>query len=154
MKKLLSLLLFVCSLTTLFAQQLTVEGVRQDAMAYLREEGYVPKLDEDGDLYVKLQGYTYSLLLKPQNDGSVFAEFYAVFSTDTPYQKLLEACNAENCERGVFKYCVLGVEEGKVNYTIGYEFFYNPKDDFHGYLHDAVTLLPSLVADFVAKYES
>ena len=85
MKKLLSLLLFVCSLTTLSAQQLTVEGVRQDAMTYLREEGYVPKLDEDGDLYVKLQGYTYSLLLKPQNDGSVFAEFYAVFSTDTPY---------------------------------------------------------------------
>lgn len=149
----LLLLLLTGFLTTLCAQQLTEEGVRKDAMDYLREEGYAPKLDDDNDLCFKIQGYTYYLSLKSQSDGSVFADFYAVFSTDTPYQTVLEACNAENCQRGVFKYCALGVENGKVRYTIGYEYFYNPKDDFHAYLRDAISLLPTLVEEFIEKYE-
>lgn len=153
MKKMFLTLLLSAAATVLFAQTLSVGTVRKQAEAYLREEGYAPATDDDGDLYFKVQGISYFLSLKAMDDGSVLGEFYALFSTETPYAKILEGCNAENCNRSVIKYCAYLVDGSKTRYTIGYEFFCNPGTPIRSFLKDAISLLPSLVQEFHNTYE-
>lgn len=61
------------------------ESSAEMIMEYLREEGYLPKLDEDGDIVFKCEGRTYYVIL----DGSdeqffrlVFPNFWSITDED------------------------------------------------------------------------
>lgn len=154
MKKLLFSLLMLGIIGTAAAQTRTAESAKEQAIKYLREEGYAPKTDEDGDLYFKLQGYNYNLFVEDQTDGSLFLSCQANFTTDQPWQKILEGCNTSNVNKSVIKFFAWQKEEdGSVHYAIAYESFCNPSDDFIKYLEDAIALLPVHVSEFAAAYE-
>ena len=153
MKRLFTLLLPLLCIGTLSAQQLTIETARETAVNYLREEGYAPKVDEDEDVVFKLQGTSYCIHIAAEQDGSLFIDFYTAFSTEQPYQKILEGCNRSNHERSVVKYYAQQDAEGGVSYVIAYERFHNAGDDFLSYLNDGIALLPQHVAQFQSEYE-
>lgn len=154
MKKIILTMLLLGSALTLAAQPRTEQSAREEAMNFLREEGYLPKLDEDGDITFKIQGASYWILLEGQSDGSVFMNVLTPYDTDQPYEKILEGCNRMNDQKRVAKYIARKREDGSVSYQINYESFCNPADDFTQLLRDAVGLLPIYVSDFISEYEN
>lgn len=153
MKKLLFTLFLLGSFFTLSAQTRTADSAKREAMELLREEGYAPKLDEDDDIALKIQGFSYYIIISGQNDGSLFVTFGTNFSTDQPYQKILEACNVANRSKNVIKYYTRKDDDGDVRYYINYESFINPRDDFRSFLRDALALLPAGVEEFLSDNE-
>ena len=153
MKKLLFTLFLLGSFFTLSAQTRTAGSAKNEAMELLREEGYAPRLDEDDDIALKIQGYNYYIIITGQGDGSIFVTFGTNFTTDQPYQKILEACNVANRSKNVIKYYTSKDDDGDVRYFINYEAFINPRDDFRSFLRDALTLLPSAVEEFLSDNE-
>ena len=153
MKTIILTLSILCSALTLAAQPRTEQTARQEAMDFLREEGYLPKLDEDGEIFFKIQGANYFVLLESQSDGSVYLNFMTLYGTDQPYEKILEGCNSMNEQKRVTKFIALKEEDGSTAYRITYESFCNPEDDFTQLLHDAIALLPECVSEFIDKYE-
>lgn len=153
MKKLIFTLLTLLCAGTLSAQSLTAASAYESATNFLREEGYAPHSDEDGDITFKLQGNNYCIHVEGQSDGSLFVNCYTGFQSEQPFQKILEGCNQSNRVKSVVKYYALQDENGAASYMIGYERFHNPTDDFLQSLKDAISLLPSCVAQFISEYE-
>lgn len=154
MKRIILTILLLGSVLTLAAQQRTEQTAREEAMHFLREEGYLPKLDEDGDVVFKIQGASYCIVLEGQSDGSIFMNVMTRYGTDQTYEKILEGCNAMNALKRVTKFIAQKEEDGNVAYQITYESFCNPTDDFTQLLRDAIALLPACVSEFISEYEN
>lgn len=153
MKKLLFSLLMLGIIGTATAQTRTAESAKEQAIKYLREEGYASYTDKEGCLYFILQGYNYYLAINEQMDGSLFLSCETAFSTDQPWQKILEGCNTSNADQGAVKFYAVRNEDDSVVYVIAYESFCNPTDDFIKYLEDAISLLPRCVLEFASAYD-
>ena len=55
---------------------MSIEGIKKSIMDYLRVEGYVPTIDEDGDISFKKEGDLYFVFL----DEKESAPFYLTFT--------------------------------------------------------------------------
>lgn len=154
MKKVILTILLLGSVLTLAAQQRTEQTAREEAMHFLREEGYLPKPDEDEGIVFKIQGASYYIELEGQSDGSIFLNVGTRYGTDQSYEKILEGCNAMNALKRVVKFVTQKEEDGSVAYQVTYESFCNPTDDFTQLLRDAIALLPACVSEFISEYEN
>jgi hypothetical protein len=110
MKKLvLMLLLAATSLAAVPAYAQEPDGEFRDfCMDYLREEGYVPRLDEDGDIAFKVEGIEY-YLITPAVDTDILqlAWFGWDFDDDAEKTRAFVAANAVNASVKIGKLYVL-----------------------------------------------
>lgn len=60
---------------------LQAQGTKSDIMSYLRNEGYSPSYDSDGDITFKLGKYVYYALVRDNEDYSL-VEIRAQFRTE------------------------------------------------------------------------
>ena len=72
--------------------QKTKSDFQKMYMAYLSKQGYDPSVDEDGDIFFKIQGYSYYILVN-EKDPQMFEVMYMINVRDIPLQKSLEAAN-------------------------------------------------------------
>ena len=72
----LVLLMSFCACCALQAQD-----TKSDLMSYLRNEGYAPSYDSDGDIVFKIEGYAYYALVRDNEDYSL-VEIRAQFRTE------------------------------------------------------------------------
>lgn len=76
---------------------------------FLKEEGYVPKYDNDGDLVFKAEGLSY-LLFSADDDPTYFRlalPFFWEVESLTERQRVLHACAVVNAEVKVVKLYVV-----------------------------------------------
>lgn len=153
MKPMLTLLLACLFALPTKAQTLDAATALETVQNYLREEGFRPAIDEDGDVAFKIRGYRYFVRIAGMNDGSLLTYFYTIFTTEQPYQKMLEACNLCNSVKNAVKFYALRDDDGTVNYRIGMETFCNTDDEFLSQIKDAMNLVPRCVDEFIEEYE-
>ena len=96
-------------------------------MEFLREEGYVPKFDEDGDVVFKCEGRTY-ILFAEEKDATyfrlAFPAFWEIESADEEDQAR-EALNDLNAKMKVMKLFIV-----RDNVWASVEMFLDPIDSF------------------------
>lgn len=61
---------------------------------YLKEEGYMPSIDSDGDVMFKSEGDTYYVIASDYNDGWYVKIMSIMGAEDVNARAVLEACNA------------------------------------------------------------
>jgi hypothetical protein len=89
---------------SLGAQTAESELKRQQEMylEYLKTEGYIPTLDQDGDILFKIAGSFYFLMID-ENDPEFFQLYKGINLESTPMQDALEAANYTNRRSKVAK---------------------------------------------------
>lgn len=76
---------------------------------YLKEEGYCPRLDEDGDVIFKCEGRHYAILIDPRDEcyfRLVYPNFWAI-EDDTARQRAIVAAHDVNSRVKVAKVYVV-----------------------------------------------
>jgi len=111
-----------------FAQE--VQWIRADLqsiyMEHLREEGYLPTVDEDGDIRFKVGGDNYFIII--DDNDIAFFQIYMGFSLGTiPLEDAMQAANMANRRSKVAKITVS--PDGRVA-SITIELLLNTPTDF------------------------
>jgi hypothetical protein len=93
-------------------------------MSVLREEGYAPRIDNDGDIELSWQGNTYYLMM-PQTDPSFVYLLLPLGAVDTneALQKVAVAIGNADRNAKVAKAYLVGTNTGRVYIHIGAELF-------------------------------
>lgn len=97
MKKLLSVLLFVFCFSGMQALADDVLNARQlalrsDVQTFLKQEGFVPEIDKDGDIKFKREGRVYYISIDKGNKSPMFIRLQSWYAyTDVPKSKIVAA---------------------------------------------------------------
>lgn len=150
MKKItLTLLILMGTICTLSAQQ----NVKEDIFYYLRQEGYVPSYDQDGDIKFKMEGIGYYVLVKEiADDGYAYVEVMASFGSDTSYDTLLAVANEFNRSKYVCK-CSIYRQDDENVFTVAMEFMTDSRTNTEFQMTRALRLLPVWIEAFENKLE-
>lgn len=115
--------------------------------SFLREEGYVPRLDNDGDVVFKYQGLTF-VLFASENDQEFFRmglpNFWRIESEDER-QQALAAAAVVNAKLKVVK-----IFPVKDNLWASAEMFIDPIESFTKIFDRTLQLLRTSVFEFKA----
>ncbi len=113
---------------------------------YLREEGYQPRVDEDGDVQFKREGFTYFISVD-ENDPEFFGLMLPnIWEIESDEERLyaLFACNEATANTKVAKAQVVGD-----NVWISAEVFLEKPDDFRKIIHRAFSAMDSALEKYV-----
>ena len=61
--------------------------LRSDIMAFLAEEGYVPKLDSDGDITFKTEGVQYAVIISDSETNPMYVVLYNGYNYNETYNR-------------------------------------------------------------------
>lgn len=117
-------------------------------MKHLREEGFRPKFDDDGDILFKCEGKLYYLELN-ESDHSYFRLVLPSFwQIDTPEEErhALVVMSEVNAEIKVAK-----IYQRKENIYATVEMFIDPMDGFKSIFSRCLGCIQTAVASFVEK---
>lgn len=110
MKKLYLLLFILCAIQGV-AQELntTQRKLRSDIILFLKEEGFMPELDSDGDIKFKKEGETYYISINSQDTSPMYLVMHKQYrySDDGLFIKkyILKASNELNLYKAVKVLC-------------------------------------------------
>ena len=97
------------------SQEWTKRDLQNAYMDYLRQEGYVPSIDTDGDIQFKVAGDTYYIIVDDRD--LQFFQVYTGFKMDTVSQDAaLSAANSSNRSSKVVKVAFSPDRKGNLNY--------------------------------------
>ncbi len=147
----LSALLLVAFQTVAYAQKpekMTKEQLQKMYLDYLKEEGYVPRLDEDGDVQFKSEGSTYFIQINVDDSEFFrigFPNFWKIENVEER-QKVLVAADHANRATKVAKVYVM-----KDNVWGSIELFLATPQDFKSVFRRSMSALKTVVDTFVKK---
>lgn len=109
MKKIFILLVLWGIALSISAQELTAsqQKLRSEIMAFLKEEGYMPELDSDGEIMFKKEGTKYYIGIDSKDQSPMYLKIYMSFLYDETYTKakVKEALSELNLYKGVKTLC-------------------------------------------------
>ncbi len=114
---------------------------------YLREEGYQPRVDEDGDVQFKREGFTYFISVDeedPEFFGLMLPNIWEIESDEERLYALF-ACNEATANTKVAKAQVVGD-----NVWISAEVFLEKPEDFRKIIHRAFSSMDSALEKYVS----
>ena len=115
---------------------------------YLKDEGYVPRVDDDGDVVFKREGGLY-FLKADEEDRNYFQLVFPAFwkiESDAEEEKARAAINELNANMKVLKLFVV-----RDNVWATVEMFVDPIENFQGLFGRSIRLLASGASKFHAK---
>jgi len=128
-----------------------VEWTRDDLqnmyMQYLREEGYLPSIDEDGDILFKVSGNNYFIIID-ENDLLFFRIYTGVSLGDFLPENALSAANFINMHSKVAKIYISS--DGK-SAAINTELLLPNPRDFKTVLSRALSLMRFAESNFFSQ---
>jgi hypothetical protein len=128
-------------------QEWTREDLQNIYMEYLRQEGYVPSVDGDGDVQFKVSGDTYFIIVD-ENDLQFF-QVYMGFKMETISPEItLAAVNYSNRSSKVVK--VAFSPDRKV-ISITAELLLNDPKDFIPVFSRAISLIQNAENNFISQ---
>jgi hypothetical protein len=121
-------ILFGCCLLPLSAQ-VTKPYLQDMYMGYLKEQGYTPSIDEDGDVRFKYEGGTYYIIVD-ENDPTFLHILYPNFwEIESPIE-LAQAKNAVSYVNRTAKIAKIYLVRDDVDLSISAESLLNQPEDF------------------------
>lgn len=61
--------------------------VRSDIMTFLKEEGFMPEIDSDGDIVFKREGKKWFVSINPKDENPMFLSLFKMYNYDEKYTK-------------------------------------------------------------------
>lgn len=126
--------------------QMSKESLQKIYLDYLSEEGYQPKVDEDGDVQFKREGFTYFISVNeddPEFFGVMLPNIWEIESDEERLYALF-ACNEATANTKVAKAQVVGD-----NVWISAEVFVEKPEDFSKIMHRAFSSMDSALEKYV-----
>ncbi|MCX8141017.1 MAG: hypothetical protein WHU94_15075 [Thermogemmata sp.] len=120
-------------------------------MRYLVEEGYMPRVDQDGDIIFKFEGGTYLIIIDDSDDEYfrlVFPNFWSIDSEEERMQVYIAATHA-TAETKVTK-----VYPVRDNVWASIEMFCSPPEVFKSVFRRSLGALRAGVNNFREKMQS
>ncbi len=116
--------------------------------SYLAEEGYVPKIDSDGDVAFKCEGRTYVILIDPDDDTFFNIALPCFWSIESEEEraKVAHAAQYATAHTKVAK-----IYPTKDNTIAAVEMFCSPPEAFKAVFERAIRALQSSVMSFRNK---
>ena len=140
----LVLLMSFCACCALQAQD-----TKSDLMSYLRNEGYAPSYDSDGDIVFKIEGYAYYALVRDNEDYSL-VEIRAQFRTeDKSLSELYQIANDFNLSKYLCKCSADRNNNGDNVCSISMEFVTSSASMTNYQMGHVLRLLPGCVDDLL-----
>lgn len=108
-------------------------AVRDRIMEYLTEEGYAPRVDEDGDLTYKIEGSSYYIFVDWEVDNQDYYITVArfLYTTETSVGTAAYACNRITRNYKIVQ-CFYRTHEDsdQISYTVSASCFADTAEDF------------------------
>jgi hypothetical protein len=126
--------------------QMTRSQLQQMYVTYLREEGYRPSVDEDGDVRFKYEGYPFYILVNEEDlelFTMVYLNFWEIESVSERGEALVVASDVNNMLQMV-KVCV-----GDYNVAVRAQSFLATPDDFKLFFNRMLLLMVAAAKGFV-----
>ncbi len=140
----LALLMSFCACCALQAQD-----TKSDIMSYLRNEGYAPSYDSDGDVMFKINGNVYYALVRDNGDYSL-VEVRAQFRTEgKSLSELYQIANDFNLNTYLCKCSAYRNSKEENVCTIGMEFITSSASMTNYQMGHVLRLLPGCVDDLL-----
>jgi len=132
------------------SQEWTKEDLQNAYMDYLRQEGYLPSIDADGDIQFKVAGDTYYIIVDDMD--LQFFQVYTGFKMDNVSQDAaLSAANSSNRNSKVVK-VAFSPDRKVVSLTA--ELLLNDPKDFIPVFKRAISLIINAENNFMAQLNS
>jgi len=131
-------------------QQWTKEDLQNTYMEYLRQEGYVPTVDEDGDIQFKVAGDVYFIILN-ETDLQFFQIYTGFRMNSVPEEAVINAANSSNRNSKVVK--IAFSSERKV-VSITAELLLNDPKDFIPIFSRAISLIRNAENNFMVQLKN
>ena len=140
----LALLMSFCACCALQAQD-----TKSDIMSYLRNEGYAPSYDSDGDVMFKINGNVYYALVRDNGDYSL-VEIRAQFRTeDKSLSELYQIANDINLNKYLCKCSAYRNNNGDNICSISMEFITSSASMTNYQMGYILQLIPECVDDLL-----
>lgn len=140
----LALLMSFCACCALQAQD-----TKSDIMSYLRNEGYAPSYDSDGDVMFKINGNVYYALVRDNGDYSL-VEIRAQFRTeDKSLSELYQIANDINLNTYLCKCSAYRNNNGDNICSISMEFITSSASMTNYQMGYILQLIPECVDDLL-----
>ena len=151
MKKLITVLALSAIMSvSAFAQTDTaVASFLNSLKSFLVEEGYGPKIDEDGDLQFKMEGRVFWYSVQQNSDGSFFVQFCraSMGASDADMNAVYHAVNQVNAE---YRCAKAYVNRASVQYSV--EFFAESPAYAKRFFSKHISILHDLASDCQEYY--
>lgn len=87
MKRIILLLLIIPWVFNVYSQEFTEPQIklRSDIMLFLKEEGYMPELDSDGDIMFKKEGSKYYVSIDKKDTHPFYVSLFLLYKYDETY---------------------------------------------------------------------
>jgi len=128
-------------------QQWTKTDLQNAYMEFLRQEGYLPAVDEDGDIQFKVAGDTYFIIVD-ENDLQFF-QVYTGFKVDAISQEA--ALNAANSSNRSSKVVKVAFSPDRKVISITAELLLNEPKDFIPVFSRAISLIRNAENNFMTQ---
>ena len=115
---------------------------------FLRSEGYITEVDEDGDITFKMEGGTYFLFAQEEDREYftvLFPNFWPIESEDERTAAYIACCDATAETKGAKVYPMGD------NICASIELFFGQPDDFKPVFTRAMSTVQAVVAKFAEK---
>jgi hypothetical protein len=109
-------------------------------MEYLRNEGYVPSVDDAGDIQFRVSGDSYFIIID-ENDIQFFQIYMGFSLRDANREDVLNAVNESNRRSKVAKLSVSPVDSERIIVSITVELLLNDPRDFIHVFPRAISLI-------------
>lgn len=89
MKRIAIIILFIfVALSALAELNNSQQSLRSNIMTFLKEEGYMPTIDGDGDLQLKIQGKTYYVSVSESDASPMYVRLSRYFNYPSDYSRI------------------------------------------------------------------
>lgn len=145
---LLALGIFLSSAAHAADKKVTRESLQKLYSDFLKEEGYKPEVDEDGDVRFKHEGMTYFIQVDdsdPQFFRLILANIWEIESEDE-MRNVFAAADHSNAQSKVSKVFTV-----KNNVWVSIELFVEKPEEFRGVFRRCLSALQNGTQNFVVK---
>lgn len=145
MKKLLFLFVLLCGVINVYADELTANQIRYrtEIVNFLKKEGFMPEIDNDGDVKFKKEGSVYYVRVSNNDESPYFLTLFRAFSYPSNYSREVVkiAANELNFYKGVKLLCY------NQEIRVKAEMYYYDVDAFTGIFYKLLRQIDNLEED-------
>lgn len=146
-KKLILLIGFIVMVSAALGAQMSRRQMQDMYVSYLREEGYQPSVDSDGDVMFKAEGFTFYIIVDDEDPESfriLFANFWEIES-DEEKANVYAAANLINRTTKVAK---VYVNSQETNVSMDANIYVGEPEDFKLHFPRMIHLLLAEIVEF------
>ena len=123
--------------------------LRSDLFDFLKEEGFVPELDSDGDIKFKSEGQNYYISVSKTDDNPMYVSFFRIFNYPDEYsiETLVMATMELNRYKGVKVVCF------ESSFRIAAELFVRNAEPIKSAFYKLKNLIDSVKSDVLDECE-